>query len=83
MFLLSFLELLHLKCEDDVLDAYADPSQIMLEENYVGPEISIPFNLDTIWDIIHYFQEGKVLVELKVQLALFSPYAAQYNSLEY
>jgi hypothetical protein len=47
--------------EERLLHIYADPAEIEIDENYSGPEIIFPLELDSVLDLVRYFQQGKVL----------------------
>ena len=47
--------------EERLLDIYADPGEIEIDENYSGLQINFPLlELDNVLDLVRYFQQGKV-----------------------
>ena len=47
--------------EERLLDVYADPAEIEIDENYSGLQINFPLELDAVLDLVRYFQQGKTL----------------------
>ncbi|CAB4024479.1 Hypothetical predicted protein, partial [Paramuricea clavata] len=45
--------------EERLLHIYADPAEIEIDQNYSGPEIIFPLELDSVLDLVRYFQQGK------------------------
>jgi hypothetical protein len=56
--------IVHITNEERLLDIYADPAEIEIDENYLGPQINFPLELDNALDLVRYFQQGKVCLTL-------------------
>ena len=53
--------------EERLLDVYADPAEIEIDENYSGLRINFPLELDTVFDLVRYFQQGKVRMKTPIE----------------
>lgn len=61
VFVHVFYTVQNITSEERLLDIYADPVEIEIDENYSGLEIRFPLEVDNVLNLVRYFQRGKVL----------------------